>query len=187
MKNLLAKLSQLRKPKEQIPEFVDSSEFSHPSEVLLYRKISIVISIAFFLIFVANIFLDFSLNTQKAKIDSTVEKINTYADMEKNYRNTAETLVRYKSLMSSKSTMYDRFLLVYYSIPEGVKTESLKIDSEKFTINLSSANILLFSKLIDTYINSPLVKTLYLDSASLRSTDQEGKTEYNVTLRGIFK
>lgn len=190
LKNLQARLSLLnlqKKPNDQVSEFVEPSEYSYPREVILYRRISVIISVIFIFLIGLNLLLDANLNLQKKNLDLRVAKTDSYSEFEKSYRNTAETLNRYQSLMKIKSNMYDRFLLVYYSIPEGVSVTNLVIDQEKFKITLSSKNVLLYSKLINTYIKDPLTKTLYLDSAYLTADPVDDSSIYTVSMRGEFK
>lgn len=146
------------------------------------------ISLLFILVFFINLFLNSRLLSLKKDLDTKLAKLETYSEVETSYIAVAKSITKYKNLKDTKVSMYDRVLVIKDSIPEGISITSLRVSPSEFRIVLSGNNLLLFSFVLDKYVKSPLISTIYLENASL--TGEEEDTEiatYGVTIRGIFK
>jgi len=188
LKNLpQVKLSLPRKPKEDFSSdtlsFSESSATLGSKEKYIYKLISIVISSIFIVLFFISVFLNIRLSSLKSNIDAQVLKVDAYAQVEASYGSIAKSLNTYKSVRDTKTSIYNKTLVVYEDIPNGIVINSLNITDVDFHISLSSTDLLLFSKLIAQYLRSPLVSSITLESANLSSITQG----YLVSIKGTFK
>jgi hypothetical protein len=187
LKKLQLNLSLQRKLNDNTSKISESEGFTYSSEVVLYRRISTFICLVFIPLFFVNAFLNFQLNSLKKDIDARVVRISSYDALEQSYLSVAKSVVTYKKLINTRVSLYDRLSVIYASIPEGITITSLSITPAEFHISLEGDNLLLFSFVLDKFVKSPLIGTLYLESASLKGSSAEGVESYLVSIKGIFK
>lgn len=187
MKNLQVKLSQLRKPNNEVSNVSQESEYTYPTEVLSYRLISVIIGVLFLFTFVINKIVDRQLNTLKNSMDGTVQRIESYQYVEDEYVSISKSLDKYQSYKTTKIPLSKKVEVGLKSVPSDLSVENFTVSDADFTINLKGKSVLSFVTLIDSYFKNPLITSVILDSASIVSNNESEETQFSVNLKGVFK
>jgi hypothetical protein len=149
----------------------------------IFPFITLMVYMAFVLLYGYNLFLDSQLKAKKIEQDRWITAIGGYEKELEVGREIEDKTNVYKSVLDRRTNFKLKLNTLIKLLPDNVTVEGIEAKNEEFEINLKGDNVLLFARLITLYLSSDEVSEIILNSATLNSRDNT----YSVTFTGSFK